>query len=149
MVVLRGFDPDRFACRFYTDRRAAKVREIRSIGDVELVFFDPVAMIQIRFDAAAVVDPPCVDGRAIARTMSLGQLRDYAAVQAPGEGLSPGGAPSNVDTEMAVANFCVIDVLVRGIDFLAVARSGNRRAAFARGSPLDQPATWHGGWVTP
>jgi pyridoxamine 5'-phosphate oxidase len=130
-AVLRGFDPAARLLILHSDVRTAKVEEIRAEPHVVLHVWDRRGQVQVRVWGRASLRL----GEA-ART-DWGRLRPasratYAVAPTPG---TPLDDPASADQQRlpgseAFLNFAVIDVVMDSLDWLHLARAGNRRARF-------------------
>lgn len=140
-VVLRHFDPAARCLTIHTDRRSAKLRDIRTGMRVALHIYDQAAAIQIRLDAVAAIhldDPVAHD--AWARTPLPSRL-GYAMGLAPGTPVSvPPDLPDN--SEAGAANLAVLRVTFDRLEWLWLGHDGHRRAAFAWDSADGCGSTW-------
>ena len=123
-VVLRDVDRVHRTMTIFTDRRSPKVMELAANPAISALFFDPKAMIQMRFSG---------EGQVLGRKDSdvyfpKRAVQDYASVHAPGTHLpSPG---IDYDEAIAAENFCAIQLRFTHLDWLQLAREGHRRARF-------------------
>ncbi|MEO0590623.1 MAG: pyridoxamine 5'-phosphate oxidase family protein [Pseudomonadota bacterium] len=153
-MVLREFDSQAWTLRFHTDTRAPKVAPIEADPRIAVLFYDKGAKIQIRVRGTAEIlrDAPVTDaawdaGSNFARRCYMGE-GPGAASQAPTSGLPPkleGVEPSDEQLEPARANFAVLLVTLRELDWLYLAHTGHARARFDR----DAQGAWQGRWVAP
>jgi pyridoxamine 5'-phosphate oxidase len=136
-VVLRGVDTDRRHLYSQTHVRAAKVREIRSNQQVQMLFYHPIQKVQIRATAAAMVYHQDAMAREFWERLPLSQRAAYGTAEAPGTPLTePGDAidpqlrksSSVEDLEAAYENFAVIAAEVDQFDWLHLREQGNVRA---------------------
>ena len=140
-VVLREFDPAARRLTIHTDRRSAKLRDIRTGARVALHIYDQAAAIQIRLDAVAVVylDDPMAQG-AWARTPLPSRL-GYAMEPPPGTPVSvPPDTPG--DPEAGACNLAVLQVTFDRLEWLWLGHDGHRRAAFTWDEADGCEATW-------
>lgn len=134
-MVLRQFDREKCACRFYTDARSPKVAELISNPACSLLFFDKRHMVQLRAEGNAIVEK-AEEGGLPADLQKLWDSlpehgrADYLTKGAPSSPLSDeGDAKSGPITPQ---NFCRITVTIDYLDWLSLSREGHRRAAFQR-----------------
>lgn len=130
-TVLRGFDPAARLLTFHSDVRTAKIEEIRAEPHVMLHTWDRRGQIQIRVWGRAY---PRLGEAARAEWGRLhpGSRATYATAPTPG---TPIDDPASADRQRlpgseAFLNFAVIEVVMDSLDWLHLARSGNRRARF-------------------
>lgn len=136
VVVLRHADTALRTLAFYTDARSPKVRQIRGQPHGMLVFWNPVRSWQLRVRCTLSV---ATTGSAVEQAWE--QLRnsrtagDYLGERAPGEKLAclpltsesvplPTASP-------APHHLAIISAQVQSLDWLELARTGHRRAAFS------------------
>lgn len=149
-VVLRAADRAARTVRFHTDVRAPKVAELAADPRVALLVYDARAKIQIRLAGAATVHADDAVADAAWAGTAAGSRVTYRTPLAPGTPLadpgeaSPGEVAREADGEAGRAVFRAVLVTVARIDWLYLAASGHRRAAF----DLDG-AEWRGRWLAP
>jgi pyridoxamine 5'-phosphate oxidase len=144
-VVLRSFDPAGRILTMHSDVRAAKIEEIRAEPHVMLQGWDARRQVQVRIWARASLRLGEAARADWARLHPLSRAT-YAVAPTPG---TPLDDPALADRQRlpgseAFLNFAVIEAVMDGLDWLRLARAGNRRARFA----------WLGGqemtsWVVP
>ncbi|NQX93477.1 MAG: pyridoxamine 5'-phosphate oxidase family protein [Erythrobacter sp.] len=152
-MVLREFDSKAWTLRFHTDTRAPKVAAIEADPRVAVLFYDKGAKIQIRVRGTAEIlrDAPVTDaawdnGSNFARRCYMGD-GPGAASDAPTSGLPAdleGVEPTDEQLVPARANFAVLRITLRELDWLYLAHTGHVRARF----DIDA-AGWSGRWVAP
>jgi len=132
IVVMRAFDPAGPRLRFYTDRRAAKVDELAREPRCSLLAWDPVARVQLRLEGRATLhfdDRLADEAWAGSRASSL---IAYGIEPPPGLPIAESGAytlPAQ-GTGAGRVNFCAVEVSVRRLERLHLAREGHRCAMF-------------------
>jgi hypothetical protein len=150
-VVLRGFAAADRVLVFHSDRRSRKVAELAADPRIAAVFYDPTSKIQIRVDGGASVH--VADGVTAAAWQRLAVFgrRSYlslppgSASSAPSSGLPAAletRVPDAEEAEGGYANFAVILVQVRRLDWLSLSARGHRRAHFAWTDGGDETAAW-------
>ena len=137
IMVLRGFDSERWTLRFHTDRRAPKVAVFEHDESAGVLFYDREKQLQIRIAGrarievdSALADRAWRDSDAYARRCYLGHPPGRP-VDAPTSGLPvnvEGKRPSEVELAPARANFAVLLVEVETADWYHLAHGGHRRA---------------------
>ena len=142
VVVLRRFDPVNQLASIYTDKRSTKIKAISSNNQVELVFFDPKQMLQIRARGSARFHLDGPKKETILDALSDRSLSDYATVMAPGADLLRCEPERAV--ERARDNFALIEVAIEELDVLSLVRSGHRRVKMQRND-----GTYRASWVVP
>lgn len=140
-VVLRGADRDTRELRLFTDSRSPKAAAIRADGRVELAFFDPAGLIQLRAVGRAQVETDGPEADAAWAGAGEGSRVCYLAEAAPGTPLAQPGAglPAHATggarlsaraLEPGRAHFALIRVAVARLDWLYLDPAGHRRAIF-------------------
>lgn len=141
-VVLRGFDPATRALTAHSDVRAPKIGELGDEPRVMLHAWDARDQVQLRILARASLrlgEAAKADwGR-----LHPGSRTTYAVALTPG---MPLGGPALADQRRlpeseAFLNFAVIEAVMDSLDWLCLARTGNRRARFTWVGG-DEHATW-------
>lgn len=153
MMVLRDFDPQNWRLRFHTDARAPKCAVIGDGSQVSVLGFDPEDHVQLRLRGEGrvkrdgqVADAAWEHSTNFARRCYLGD-GPGAGSDLPTSGLPPqfeGIDPNDEDLVAARANFAVVLVELRELDWFCLAHTGHRRAQFAR-----KGEGWEGRWVAP
>ncbi len=154
IMVLRKVDAAAGVLRFHTDVRSAKARQIDVAPSVNILGYDAGAKIQLRAcGIATVVRTGPVADAAWAATSTSGR-RSYLTIDAPGSvseiatsGLPEtmnGSAPTIGESEVGRANFAIVVVVLDRLEWLHLAASGHRRAAFTRVGEA-----WTGTWLVP
>lgn len=153
VMVLRAFDSAAWTLRFHTDARAPKVAAIRRDPRMAVLLYDQSAKIQIRVRGQGRVlsDNPIADAAwsasdNFARRCYLGE-GPGAPSDTPTSGLPPefeGVEPSDAQLIPARANFAVLLVEIKEIDWFYLAHTGHVRARFER-----EGGAWQGRWVSP
>lgn len=141
-VVLRGTDRPRGRLRFHTDRRSALVGHLSENDALAMHVYDSPRRIQIRVDGTAAFSTPAQHVK-IWERMQPHARASYRTELAPGTPLPepPQPGPAMLDEGDAFANFCVVDVRIRRLEWLFLSAQGHRRAAFLCG-PEGQMGTW-------
>jgi len=132
-VVLRAADAARGELRVFTDRRSPKVAELAAQPVATLVFWSEALQWQLRASVTVtvVLEGPEVDATwaRVARSASAG---DYLTPTPPGHALEPSA------TEAGLApgdhRLALLVMQVRCLDWLALARTGHRRARIEGGA---------------
>ncbi len=134
IVVLRDGDRDARTLRFHTDRRSQKVAEINRDARATMLFFDPVAKVQLRvLGAATVHHDDAVSSAAWSNTRSFSRIC-YRVRPGPGVKIE---TPSDLefqdggeDDDGGRDMFCAVVFSVDAIEWLFLAHQGNRRLVF-------------------
>ncbi len=140
MVVLRSTDRAAWSARVYADVRTAKISEIAMDPRVALTAYDPADGVQIRLQGLARTFTGDEVAAAAWRNVPPFSRIGYRIEPAPATPLDEGGAfdLSEVDGRTGFESFAVLEVAVRRLEWLSVAPTGHRRAAFWR----DGRMTW-------
>lgn len=148
-VVLRGVDVPGRTLRFHTDLRSQKASDLARDPRIAVHGYDPGAKVQIRVSGRAsihtddaVADAAWASSRPFSRVC-------YGVVPAPGDPIETGGDFALPETEAEIAagraNFAAVLIAVERLEWLYLAHSGHRRAAFL----WDDPARLQARWLTP
>lgn len=154
VMVLRKVDRQAGVLRFHTDQRSTKTDQILANDAISVVGYDAGAKIQLRAEGkAAVVHSGPVADQAWAATSGSGR-RSYLTTLAPGSvsDVATSGLPTAFETavptlaesEAGRANFAIVPVTIDRLEWLHLAATGHRRAAFQR-----RDMTWVGQWLIP
>jgi hypothetical protein len=151
-MILRRADA---SCRLLTcstDLRASKTAEIRRCPEVEWMFYDPRAMVQIR--ARGRTEVHALDPMARAAWDSTPWMirAHYANPHVPGSVLPASRlerlgdlaqqAASLVQSDVGFANFGLLATEVHAIDWLQISKTGARHAGFTWSG-----GAWSGNWL--
>ena len=139
IMVLRTYDPRNRTLRFHTDLRSPKVAQLEGGATIGVLFYDRERKVQIRCRGRARIesDTPLAsqaweESTAFARRCYLGaapgEIREGPSSGLPAE--VEGRLPSEEDLLPSRANFAVLLVEIRSIDWYHLANSGHRRALF-------------------
>jgi pyridoxamine 5'-phosphate oxidase len=154
VMVLRKSDRTTGTLRFHTDIRSTKIRQLAAKSAVSILGYDPGAKVQLRTSGTAkvIATGPFADD-AWAAT-SLSGRRSYLTTLPPGNisNAATSGLPASYETTMPAlreseagrANFAIVVVTLDRLEWLHLASTGHRRAAFTRASD-----EWTGTWLIP
>lgn len=154
VMVLRKADRAAATLRFHTDIRSTKASQITAQSNVSIVGYDPGAKVQLRGsgNATLIQTGPLADA-AWAATSSSGR-RSYLTTLAPGTPSDDATAglplpfeqtvPTMFESEAGRANFAILVVTLDRLEWLHLASTGHRRAAFTHGE-----SGWTGAWLIP
>lgn len=138
-VALRSADRISATCAVYTDRRTAKVSEIARNPQVSLLVWQADVRVQLRLSGRA--ETTAGHGTAHLWDELGDEARlNYAHQPAPGTPISEGGAYIHRPDP---AHFALLRVTLDHIDYVSLAETGHRRAAFRRQD------NWRGQWLSP
>lgn len=154
VMVLRQTDRSAGTLRFHSDIRSGKVAQIAEHSTVNVLGYDAGAKVQIRASGTAqIIATGAIPDAAWAATSPSGR-RSYLTTLAPGtisdqatSGLPKGyenTVPTLPESEAGRANFAIIVVTLDRFEWLHLASTGHRRAAFTRSGD-----TWAGAWLIP
>lgn len=130
-VVLRGFDPAGRLLTVHSDIRAAKVTALRANPDVALHVWDDGAQVQIRIDGAAAVSANDELARAEWARLHEGSRAAYRSQTVPATPVEDPADIPRIDDVAAFAQFAVLQIRFDRLEWLHLAREGQRRAAFS------------------
>jgi pyridoxamine 5'-phosphate oxidase len=154
VMVLRKTDRLTNMLRFHTDRRSAKAGQVGRQNVISVLGYDAGAKIQLRASGtAAILHTGALADEAWANTSPSGR-RSYLTTYSPGSisNVATSGlptafekdVPSLIESEIGRANFAILPVSVNRLEWLHLASTGHRRAAFERTGD-----TWSGQWLIP
>ena len=154
IMVLRHVDRSGSTLRFHTDIRSGKAAQIAEHGTVSVLGYDASAQVQIRASGTAqIITTGTIPDTAWAATSPSGR-RSYLTTLAPGtiSDQATSGLPKAYETtvptlpesEAGRANFAIIVITLDRFEWLHLASTGHRRAAFTRSGD-----TWAGKWLIP
>ena len=154
IMVLRHVDRSGSTLRFHTDIRSGKAAQIAEHGTVSVLGYDASAKVQIRASGTAeIITTGTIPDTAWAATSPSGR-RSYLTTLAPGtiSDQATSGLPKAYETtvptlpesEAGRANFAIIVITLDRFEWLHLASTGHRRAAFTRSGD-----TWAGKWLIP
>jgi pyridoxine/pyridoxamine 5'-phosphate oxidase len=147
-AVLRAVDPEAATVAFHTDRRSPKFAQLQRDPRMAWCFFGHGEQVRLGGEVTLHAD----DGDADAAWAAVGRLsrRTYSGPLAPGSPIdepltaSAGLAAAPGDAAEARSHFVLARVGVLRLDWLSLAASGHRRAAFVRNG-----AGWDARWLAP
>ncbi|MEL6143438.1 MAG: pyridoxamine 5'-phosphate oxidase family protein [Bacteroidota bacterium] len=151
-VVLRAVDAEKRTLRFYTDYRSQKILDLRHQPIAHWLFWDPKSRLQISAMGSVSFLPQQQVAFLFTGLPKHGR-KSYATLNAPGTSLdkSEDGLPEDwdhlslVDTNYALANFCVGETIVEKAEILYLNREGHRRLRANRLANND----WQLDWLVP
>lgn len=154
VLVLRAAERDVAKLRFHTDARSPKLDQIGDGATVSVLAYHPDEKIQLRMTGLARFARIGDDVDVIWSSATPFARRCYLATTAPGTVIDTAGSglpkwiegrePTEHELLSARANFAVLTVELRQIDWLHLANSGHRRARFTR-----EGDEWSGCWLVP
>lgn len=156
VMVLRSVEIGKRVIRFNSDRRAAKVDQIAKSSLVSVLGYHPEAKIQLRMSGTAEILTDGIDFENAWDQASPYGKRCYLASPGPGQvvkepssGLMAeleGVKPTSAQLIPAKQNFAILEITVSHFEWLYLAHTGHRRAAFAWN---EQQGDWDGEWLIP
>ena len=126
-VVLRDVDANARRLVLFTDIRTPKIAELTTNPNVACLFLDSEAMLQYRLEGTASVLESGDIWQSYWNMLSENGKRDYASLGIPGETTD---SETAYDTNLAKANFAVIEITCETLDWLKLARGGHKRIQF-------------------
>ena len=144
-VVLRAVDEEWRTLRFHTDRRAAKVAQLRALPHAMIVLYDKNAKLQVRVIGKAELHDVNSEIGIAAWSATRSFSREcYRVEPAPGSAILHGGdfsfAEPSEDGENGRDDFLAVVIRAESVEALYLASVGHRRARFADGK---------GEWLVP
>lgn len=149
-VRLWRTDVPQRALYFHADVRSPKCAELRRAPWALLVFYDRAAETQLRLHVHVRLDHDSRLTRAAWADLPLAVRRVFATAQAPGHSApAPVSGPEagalrgeSAADEAAYGNFVLLEAVVAHLDWLHVAPTGHRRAAFTWAGSGQPSGTW-------
>ncbi|MGV3510555.1 MAG: flavin-binding protein [Novosphingobium sp.] len=155
IMVLREVTPQ-LTLRFHTDLRSPKCALIGGGAPVSVLAYDPDVRIQLRMRGEGRIETAGPIANAAWDRATASSRRCYLAETGPGGVLEVAGsaipdhllhrAPTIEETATGRANFAVLLVEVRSLDWLHLTHEGGTRARFTRASAS---APWQATWLAP
>ncbi len=140
-VVLRGFDAAARVLTVHSDLRAAKVAALRANPGVALHVWDDGAQVQVRVDGTATISANDALAQAEWARLHEGSRAAYTQRPVPATPLEDPADVPHVDDAAAFTQFAVLRISLDKLEWLHLAREGQRRASFTwRDGARD--ATW-------
>ena len=141
IVVLRGVDENEKKIWFHTDIRSNKIKILKSNPKATFLFYDKIEKIQLRISGNIKVNyQNDIARKSWEKTVHMSR-QCYLGNKAPGSdaSLPTSGLTTNIDnlkytkeeSEFGYQNFCVIETLIKSIEWLYLAAKGHRRAFFS------------------
>ncbi|HQS68955.1 MAG: hypothetical protein B7Y36_01235 [Novosphingobium sp. 28-62-57] len=156
IMVLREATADLGRLRFHTDLRSAKISLIGESAPVSVLAYDPDARVQLRMRGEGRIEHAGPVADAAWDKAAASSRRCYLAETGPGGALDAAGsaipkdllhrAPTIDETLAGRANFAVLLVEARSLDWLQLTHEGGVRARFTRN---DAASPWQGSWIAP
>ena len=128
-VVLRGFALPMLSLRFHSDRRAAKIDELRLHPQASLLGWDAVRRLQLRLSGEVHLHLDDDLATAAWNETKEAERRTYGWSEAPGRPV-PAPVSLPVASDAARHNFCAVVMRLREVELLELGRATHRRARF-------------------
>jgi len=141
IVVLRGVDEKEKKIWFHSDIRSNKIKILKSNPEANLLFYDKNEKIQLRISGISKINyQNHISKKSWEKTAHMSR-QCYLGNKAPGSNVSTptSGLTADVDnlkytkeeSEMGYKNFCVVETIIKSIEWLYLAAKGHRRALFS------------------
>ena len=141
IVVLRGVDEKEKKIWFHSDIRSNKIKILKSNPEANLLFYDKNEKIQLRISGISKINyQNHISKKSWEKTAHMSR-QCYLGNKAPGSSVSTptSGLTADVDnlkytkeeSEMGYKNFCVVETIIKSIEWLYLAAKGHRRALFS------------------
>ena len=141
IVVLRGVDEKEKKIWFHSDIRSNKIKILKSNPEANLLFYDKNEKIQLRISGIAKINyQNHISKKSWEKTAHMSR-QCYLGNKAPGTNVSTptSGLSADVDnlkytkeeSEIGYKNFCVVETIIKSIEWLYLAAKGHRRAYFS------------------
>lgn len=154
IMVLRGATADGRSFRFHTDARSPKAQAIGDGAAVTILGYDAPARVQLIVRGIGCIETASDAADAAWVASALSSRRCYLAAYAPGtptdeatSGLPEhllARAPLAEESEAGRANFAILQIDARELEWLLLTSCGNKRAVFR-----ETDGHWQGQWITP
>ncbi len=156
VMVLREAIPESRLLRFHTDVRSHKISQLGQSNAVSVLLYDAALNVQLRLSGSAQIvtdgqdiDDIWHDAERYARRCYMAEAAPGSVADGPTSGLPSwvqGIKPEESDLVPARANFAVLRVTIDRIDWLYLATTGHRRAAWDYDTGAHK---WSGRWLIP
>jgi len=143
-VVLRQTREAPLEIDIHTDIRSSKVGQLRNSPACLLVWYDPVARIQVQARGNSRLHVGDAPAREAWEKLPEHNGRQYGQVEPPGAELPAPGQHVLPEKEDGWPHFCLISVAIEEIEMLQLHRDGNTRCRLLR-----SPAGWRKAWIAP
>ena len=141
IIVMRGIDEKEKKIWFHSDIRSNKVKILKTNPTGNLLFYDKNEKIQLRVSGITKINyQNSVTKKSWEKTAHMSR-QCYLGSKAPGADVSlpTSGLTTEIDnlkytkeeSEIGYKNFCVIETIVKSIEWLYLAAKGHRRAYFS------------------
>ena len=137
-VVLRDYNPESMEFTIYTDARSSKVSSLNNNEAVEILFYNPEKLTQVRIQAQCVLKER---DDTLFREQALASQKDYTTVLAPGSRIDSVSSTSFLQEEH---HFMKLVFQASQLDYLELRRPVHIRALFKK-----VKESWIGEFRTP
>ena len=137
-VVLRDYNPDSMEFTIYTDARSSKVSSLNKNEAVEILFYNPEKLTQVRVQAQCVL---IEQDDVLFNEQALASQKDYTTNLAPG---SPIDSVSSVSFLNEEHHFLKLVFQATQLEYLELKRPVHIRALFKK-----KKENWTGEFRTP
>ena len=137
-VVLRDYNPDSMEFTIYTDARSSKVSSLNKNEAVEILFYNPEKLTQVRVQAQCVLKE---QDDVLFNEQALASQKDYTTNLAPG---SPIDSVSSVSFLNEEHHFLKLIFQATQLEYLELKRPVHIRALFKK-----EKERWIGEFRTP
>lgn len=137
-VVLRDYNPDSMEFTIYTDARSSKVYSLNKNESVEILFYNPEKLTQVRVQAQCVLKE---QNDILFKEQALASQKDYTTNLAPG---SPIDSLSSVSFLNKEHHFLKLVFQATQVEYLELKRPVHIRALFKK-----EKENWSGEFRTP
>ncbi len=127
-VVLRKVQPD-LQLLFYTDKRSAKVEQIKKYPSVSALFYHPKKMMQLQVEGRATVKEHPEMLRKIWKSIPATSKRDYTTVLPPGVKTEN---PSALEYLKEDNYFCMVQIQPMRLEYLKLNQPHHLRVKFEK-----------------
>ena len=137
-VVLRDFNSDSMEFTIFTDARSSKVSSLNKNETVEILFYNPEKLTQVRIQAQCLLKER---DDTLFREQALASQKDYTTVLAPGSRIDSVSSTSFLQEEH---HFMKLVFQATQLDYLELRRPVHIRALFKK-----VKESWIGEFRTP
>ena len=141
IVVLRGIDEKQKKIWFHSDIRSNKIKILKSNSEAVLLFYDKSEKIQLRIIGDVKINYQNEITKKSWQKTAFMSRQCYLGENSPGSPSleATSGLTENVDnlkysleeSEIGYKNFCVVETIIKSIEWLYLAAKGHRRAHFS------------------
>ena len=139
-VVLRKVQPD-LQLVFYTDKRSAKVEQLKKNPSVSALFYHPTKMIQLQVEGKATVKEHPEMLRKIWKSIPAKAKKDYTTVLPPGVKTE---RPEELECLTEDNFFCLVEIEPTRLEYLKLGQPHHLRVEYVKSGN-----TWEGTFLIP